>query len=123
MNAIALFLMLVLQGNPTCPAQIPSQTTMATTKGAQIVQVQVYDCYWRGQEIPSHHFVVVSPVCPTYVGQPILVEEVNERKGWVMNRFGEFYPASVNIDMMDVYKPACNAEGGAGNDPQTLYTP
>jgi hypothetical protein len=107
MNAIALFLMLVLQGNPTCPAQVPNQITVPTTMGAQLVQVQAYDCFWRGAELPSHRFLVVSPVCPTYVGQPILVEEMNERKGWVMNRFGEFYPASVNIEMMDVYKPAC----------------
>jgi len=124
MNAIALFLMLVLQGNPTCPAQPPSQTTMETTKGAaQLVQVQVYDCFWRGQELASHHFLVVSPVCPTYIGQPILVEEVNERKGWVMNRFGEFYPASVNIEMMDVYKPACNSDSGPGTEPHLFYAP
>lgn len=107
MNAIALFLMLVLQGNPTCPAATPNQMTMATTKGEQVVQVQQYDCYWRGQEHPSHQFVVVSPVCAQYVAQPILIEELNERKGWVMNRFGEFYPASVSIELMDVYKPPC----------------
>ncbi len=107
MNAIALFLMLVLQGNPTCPAHTPNETTVSTTKGDQLVQVQIYECFWRGQDRPSHHFVVVSPVCPTYVGQPILVEEVNERKGWVLNRFGEFYPASINIELMDLYKPAC----------------
>lgn len=107
MNAIALFLMLVLQGNPTCPAGTPSQSTVMTMKGVQIVQMQLYECYWRGQELPSHQFIVISPVCPTYVGQPFLVEEVNERKGWVMNRFGEFYPASVNIELMDVYKPPC----------------
>jgi hypothetical protein len=108
MNAVALFLMLVLQGNPTCPAETPTQTSVATTMGMQLVQVQMYDCYWRGPNTPSHRFVVVSPVCPSYIGQPILVEEMNERKGWVMNRFGEFYPATVNIELMDIYKPACN---------------
>jgi hypothetical protein len=25
----------------------------------------------------------------------------------VMNRFGEFYPATTNIDMMDIYRPPC----------------
>jgi hypothetical protein len=108
MNAITLFLMLVLQGNLTCAAETPNQTTLATTKGSQLVQIQIYACYWRAEEVASHHFMVVSPICPNYVGQPILVEEVKERKGWVMNRFGEFYPASVNIDMMDVYNPTCN---------------
>jgi len=24
-----------------------------------------------------------------------------------MNRFGEFYPATTNIEMMDVYRPPC----------------
>ena len=103
MNAITLFLMLVLNGNLTCGAEVPNQTTM----GNQTVQVQIYDCYWREQQSPSHRFVVISPVCPTYVGQPVLIKEVHERKGWVMNRFGEFYPASANIEMMDVYKPPC----------------
>lgn len=107
MNAIALFLSLVLQGNPTCPASTPDQVAVPTTAGDQTVQVQTYQCYWRGQESPSHEFVVVSPVCPHDVGQPILVKELNERKGWVMNRFGEFHPATVNIDLMDVYKPPC----------------
>lgn len=107
MNAIALFVMLVLKGNPTCAAESASQTTMGTTAGAQPVEVQRYNCYWRGENIPSHQFVVVSPVCPSYVGEPILLEEMHERKGWVRNRFGEFYPASVNLEMMDIYKPAC----------------
>ena len=107
MNAIALFLMLVLQGNPTCPSEVADQAIIQTLKGEQKVQVQFYDCFWRGAEQPSHRFVVVSPVCPTYIGQPIMIEEVHERKGWVMNRFGEFYPASVNMDMMDIYKPPC----------------
>jgi hypothetical protein len=105
MNAIALFLMLVLQGNPTCPAESPSQTMVPTTQGDQAVMVQKYDCYWRGTDAPSHQFLVVSPVCERYVGQPILLKELRERKGWVLNQFGEFYPASANIDMMDVYKP------------------
>ncbi|HEU4685363.1 MAG TPA: hypothetical protein VFS39_12740 [Nitrospira sp.] len=103
MNAISLFLMLVLHGNLTCGAEIPKQTLM----GDQKVQVQVYDCYWREQDLPSHQFVVISPVCPTYVAQPILLKEVHERKGWVMNRFGEFYPSTANIEMMDLYKPPC----------------
>ena len=103
MNAIALFLMLVLNGNPTCPAEAPDQAML----GGQAVQVQVYNCYWRPGQAPSHQFIVVSPVCPKYVGQPVLIKEANERKGWVLNRFGEFYPASVNIDAMDVYRPPC----------------
>ncbi|ALA59124.1 hypothetical protein [Nitrospira moscoviensis] len=107
MNAIALFLMLVLNGNPTCPAEAPNRTTVSTTKGEQVVQIQKYDCYWRGDATPSHRFVVVSPVCSEYVAQPILIEEMNERKGWVLNRFGEFYPATVNIELMDAYKPPC----------------
>ena len=107
MNAIALFLMLVLQGNPTCPAEAPNQTTLPTTKGEQVVQVQKYACFWRGPERPSHQLVVVWPVCAEQITQPILLEEMNERKGWVMNRFGEFYPATVNIELMDAYKPPC----------------
>lgn len=104
MNAIALFLALVLNGNPTCPAETPDRATM----GNHIVQVQVYNCFWREQAQPSHQFVVVSPVCSTYVAQPILIKESHERKGWVLNRFGEFYPASVNIEMMEVYTPPCS---------------
>jgi hypothetical protein len=107
MNAIALFLMLVLQGNSTCPAKAPDHMSLPTTNGDQTVQVQQFDCYWRGEDSPSHRFIVVSPVCDGYIAQPIVVKEVNERKGWVMNRFGEFYPASVNVELMDVYKPPC----------------
>ncbi len=103
MNAIALFLMLVLQGNPTCPAEAPDRETVE----GHIYQIQIYDCYWRGAEQPSHQFMVVSPVCPTYIAQPIILKEARERKGWVMNRFGEFYPASVNIDMMEIHTPPC----------------
>ena len=103
MNAIMLFLALVLHGNLTCGAETPSLTMI----GNDQVQVQIYDCYWREQQSPSHQFVVISPVCPTYVAQPVLIKEIHERKGWVMNRFGEFYPASANIEMMDVYKPPC----------------
>ncbi len=69
--------------------------------------MQKYDCYWRSKDSPSHQFIVVSPVCTDYVAQPFLLEEMNERKGWVMNRFGEFHPATVNIDLMDAYKPPC----------------
>ena len=84
MNVIALFLMLVLNGNMTCGAEPPDQRASA-----------------------SHQFVVISPVCPTYVAQPILLKEVHANKGWVMNRFGEFYPSTINIEMMDVYRPPC----------------
>lgn len=103
MNAIMLFLTLVLNGNLTCGAETPNQTTL----GGHLVQVQVYDCYWREQRDASHQFVVISPVCPTYVAQPVLLKEVHAKKGWAMNQFGEFYPATANIDMMDVYKPPC----------------
>ena len=103
MNAIALFLMLVLNGNMTCGAEPPDQTMF----GDQTVQVQVFDCYWSERESASYRFVVISPVCPTYIAQPILLKEVHAHKGWVMNRFGEFYPATTNIEMMDVYRPPC----------------
>jgi hypothetical protein len=103
MNAIALFLMLVLNGNMTCGAEPPDQAMF----GGQAVQVQVYDCYWSERASASHQFVVISPVCPTYVAQPILLKEVNANKGWVMNRFGEFYPSTINIEMMEVYRPPC----------------
>jgi hypothetical protein len=103
MNAIALFLMLVLNGNMTCGAEIPNQTML----GDQVVQVQVFDCYWSEKDLASHQFVVISPVCPTYVAQPVIIKEIHAHKGWVMNQFGEFYPATTNIDMMDVYRPPC----------------
>ena len=103
MNAIALFLTLVLNGNMTCGAEVPHRMMLAD----QAVQVQVYDCYWSEKELASHQFVVISPVCPTYVGQPILIKEVHTHKGWVLNRFGEFYPATLNIDMMEIYRPPC----------------
>jgi hypothetical protein len=103
MNAIALFLMLVLNGNMTCGAEPPDQAMF----GGQAVQVQVYDCYWSERATASHQFVVISPVCPTYVAQPILLKEVHANKGWVMNRFGEFYPSTINIEMMEVYRPPC----------------
>jgi hypothetical protein len=60
MNAIALFLMLVLNGNMTCGAEPPDQTML----GDQAVQVQVFDCYWSERESASHQFVVISPICP-----------------------------------------------------------
>jgi hypothetical protein len=85
----------------TCGAEPPDQVML----GGQAVQVQVYDCYWSEQEATSHQFVVISPVCPTYIAQPVLLKGVHAHKGWVMNRFGEFYPATVNIEMMDVYRP------------------
>ena len=49
MNAIALFLMLVSNGNMTCGAEIPNQTML----GDQVVQVQVFDCYWSEKELAS----------------------------------------------------------------------
>lgn len=103
MNAMALFLMLVLNGNMTCGAETPNRTFL----GNHTIQVQIYNCYWSEKEEPSHRFVVVSPVCPTYVAPPVLIKEINAHKGWVMNQFGEFYPATANIDMMDVYRPPC----------------
>jgi len=103
MNAITLFLTLVLNGNMTCGAEVPIRTMW----GDQAVQVQVYDCYWSEKELASHKFVVISPICPKYVAQPVLLKEVHANKGWAMNQFGEFYPATVNIDMMDVYRPSC----------------
>jgi hypothetical protein len=33
--------------------------------GDQVVQVQMFDCYWSEKELVSHQFVVISPVCPT----------------------------------------------------------
>ncbi|MER3423002.1 MAG: hypothetical protein C4293_06960 [Nitrospiraceae bacterium] len=104
MNAIALFVMLVLQGNPTCHAQPPQQVSVE----GQTFQVSEYDCYWReSAQQPSRQFEVWSPVCPRYVGAPILVSERNLRKGWAMNEFGEFYPATSNVYMMHVYRPRC----------------
>ena len=47
MNAIALFLMLVLNGNMTCGAEPPDQVMF----GGQAVQVQVYDCYWSERDL------------------------------------------------------------------------
>ncbi len=103
MNAIALFLMLVLNGNMTCGAEPPNQAML----DGQAVQVQVYDCYWSEREAASHQFVVISPVCPTYIAQPMLIKETHANKGWVMNRFGEFYPSTLNIEMMELYRPPC----------------
>lgn len=103
MNAIMLFLTLVLNGNMTCGAEVPDRAML----GDQLVQIQVYDCYWSERESASHQFVVISPVCPTYVAQPVLIKEMHARQGWAMNRFGEFFPATTNIEMMDVYRPPC----------------
>jgi hypothetical protein len=50
---------------------------------------------------------VISPVCPTYVAPPILIKEMHAHKGWVMNRFGEFYPATIDIDTIEAHKPPC----------------
>jgi hypothetical protein len=104
MNALALFLALVLQGNPTCHPEQPA----AVSINGQPYEVQTFECYWgRSDEAPSHTFEVWSPVCNGYVGQPILVSERQLHKGWVMNEFGEFYPATVDVDLMEVYRPHC----------------
>src|SRR5919198_5509728 len=104
MNAIALFLLLVLSENPTCQSQPANEKTIS----GQSYAVQTYQCYWSGSESsPSHTFEVWSPVCPHYVDQPILLSERNRRKGWVMNEFGEFYPATYDVDLMHVYRPRC----------------
>jgi hypothetical protein len=62
MNAIALFLMLVLNGNMTCGAEPPDHTMI----GDQTVQVQVFDCYWSERESASHQFVVISRLPDLY---------------------------------------------------------
>jgi hypothetical protein len=104
MNAIALFLMLVLNGNTTCQMH----QTQDHVDNGQTYKVEFYDCYWAAEDYyPSHRFEVWSPVCPTYVAQPILIRERTQRKGWTMNQFGEFYPASEDIDRMPVYRPRC----------------
>ncbi|MGQ0810297.1 MAG: hypothetical protein ACT4OO_03625 [Nitrospiraceae bacterium] len=103
MNAVTLFLYLVLQGNPTCLAQQPNDQMFE----GQAYRIEVFDCFWRQPQAPSHTFHVWSPICPRYVGQPILLSEENLQKGWAMNQFGEFYPATVNIGMMKVYHPPC----------------
>ena len=59
---------------------------------------------------PSHQFVVIAPVCPKYVGQPVLIKEVHANKGWVRNQFRQFYPATINIDMMDCTVRLANNE-------------
>jgi hypothetical protein len=48
--------------------------------GDQAVQVQVFDCYRSERESASHQFVVISPICPTYIAQPILLKEVKPIK-------------------------------------------
>jgi len=105
MNAIALFLMLVLDGNSTCQSHLSNDLI----RDGQAYRVQVFECYWGGKDTdrPSRQFEVWSPICPSYVAEPILVREPVQRKGWSMNQFGEFYPATVDIDRMQVYRPSC----------------
>jgi hypothetical protein len=104
MNALALFLALVLQGNPTCHSEEPVRQSV----NGHSYAVQTFDCYWKGYEFPpSHSFEVWSPDCGKYVGDPIVVKERQLHKGWVMNEFGEFYPATIDVDLMHVYRPAC----------------
>ena len=105
MNAVALFLALVLHSNGTCLAQ-GDQT--ATIKN-QSYLVQVFQCFWGGSEsTPSHSFEVWAPLCRNYVEQPILIKERHLNKGWAMNEFGEFYAATVDIDLMEIYRPNCD---------------
>jgi hypothetical protein len=104
MNAIALFLMLVLDGNSTCQSELLNDRVY----DGQAYRVQVFHCYWAGTENPpSRSFEVWSPICDSYVAEPILVREPKQRKGWTMNQFGEFYPATVDIERMHVYRPRC----------------
>ena len=116
MNAIALFLTLVLYGNPTCQHAPGNEITV----NGSVYAVQTYQCFWRDVEShPSHTFEVWSPVCQRYVDQPILIRERHVKAGWVMNRYGEFYPATHDVDVMEIHRPPCgNTEGLEGNTVQ-----
>lgn len=104
MNAIALFLMLVLDGNSTCHSQLLNDQIQE----GQVYRIELFDCYWGDKDAPpTRSFEVWSPVCSSYVAQPILVREPRQRKGWAMNQFGEFYPATVDIDRMQIFRPRC----------------
>jgi len=104
MNAVALFLAIVLHGNGTCLSQGEQTTTIKN----QSYVVQTFQCFWGGSEsTPSHTFEVWAPVCRNYVEQPILIKEQHLHKGWAMNEFGEFYAATVDIDLMEIYRPNC----------------
>jgi hypothetical protein len=115
MNPVALFLMLILNSNGTCLAQ-GDQT--ASIKGEPYV-MQTYQCFWGGSEAtPSHTFEVWSPVCPDYIDKPVLIKEQQRHKGWAMNEFGQFYPATVDVDRMEVYRPPCRSLLSARTPPQ-----
>jgi hypothetical protein len=106
MNAVLLFLALVLNANHTCLAQ-GEQTLLIQ---GQAYRVDTFQCFWKGSETtPSHTFEVWAPVCADYVEQPILIKEKHLLKGWTMNEFGQFYPATINVDLMDVYRPRCRS--------------
>jgi hypothetical protein len=104
MNAILLFLALVFNGNSTCLAQGEHTRSI----DGQAYRVDTFQCFWKGSEAtPSHTFEVWWPLCPGYVEQPILLKEDHLLKGWTMNEFGEFYPATLNVDLMEVHRPQC----------------
>jgi hypothetical protein len=106
MNPVALFLMLILNSNGTCLAQ--GDHTMSITGEPYLMQT--YQCFWGGSEVtPSHTFEVWSPICPDYVDKPVAIKELQRHKGWTMNEFGQFYPATIDIDRMEVYRPPCQA--------------
>ena len=103
MNALALFLALVLQGNPTCHSDRPASGLINN----QSYSVQTFQCYWGESEtLPSHTFDVWSWMCGP-VRQPILVKERQSQKGWALNEFGEFSPAPMDLDLRQVYRPRC----------------
>jgi hypothetical protein len=113
MNAIALFLTLVLYGNPTCQ-DVPAEITLVS---GQPYVVQTFQCFWRGAENgPSHTFEVWSPICDQYVEQPILISESHVHKGWAMNRFGEFSPSTEAIDFMHLYQTRCGVREDDGTE-------
>jgi hypothetical protein len=104
MNALALFLALVLQGNPTCISDGPVTVSLNN----QSYAAQTFQCYWgESESVPSHTFDVWSSMCDTHVGHPVLVKERHSRKGWALNEFGEFFPATMDVDLKQVYRPSC----------------
>jgi hypothetical protein len=106
MNAIALFLTLVLYGNPTCQPDAVNETVV----NGHPYAIQTFQCFWRGADSdrrPSHTFEVWSPVCHQYVEQPVLISERHARQGWAMNKFGEFYPATHDVDLSQIHQSDC----------------
>jgi hypothetical protein len=113
MNAITLFLTLVLYGNPTCQ-NVPADITLVS---GHPYAVQMFQCFWRGAENgPSHTFEVWPPVCDQYVEQPILISERHVHKGWAINRFGEFYPSTEDADFMHLYQTRCGGREDRGTN-------